>query len=103
MASRLAGKRRRIEQEPLVLDAQIVRHVEDVRDDGQFDGGARQADVDVAERRRMRRGGRRRETSPSRMQMKSGRIDESAVERIIGRAAADTESSLTRQPRLVRA
>ena len=53
------GERRPVEQDLLVRNAQIVRNVEDVRDDRQFHGGAGQADVDIAERRGMRRGGRR--------------------------------------------
>ena len=53
------GERRPVEQDLLVRNAQIVGNVEDVRDDRQFHDGAGQADVDITERRGMRRGGRR--------------------------------------------
>ena len=59
-ASAARGQHRRLEQPFDRLDAQFVRHVVDMRDDRDVEGGRGDADVDVAERDRMSRRRRRR-------------------------------------------
>ncbi len=56
------------------LDAQVVRHVEDMRDDRDVEGGRIDAHVDIAERNRMSRGRRRDAQQRERNPMSAGRL-----------------------------